>query len=513
MESKQYIDKYSNMKVLGHLLKNPSLLEESDKYKINLKDFVDKTHEICFTSINNLYANGAVTISDIDIFNYIENSLPQYQEIFFKEGEGFLKKVRVLTEKDDNFDYYYNRMKKFSLLRTYVKYGVDITDFYDPNTLDFEKKNKQNRWLDNSTIADIIDLVDRKIEKIKDAYKFEGATESESLGNDIFEFLNRVEEEPSIGLPLPFGLYNTATAGARLKKLYITSAKSGLGKSRSMIANACYLSCGSYYSEDKKEWIKLSWAEPTLFVSTELEKEEIQSACLAFLSGVNEAKILGRDVMTFEERERVQQAAKVLSESKLYFEMIPDFCIEDIERIIKVNIEKNDVKYCFFDYIHTSIKLLAEIAQATRGMKLREDNILFMFSVKLKDLANKYGVFVQTGTQVNRSGNNTDEEFSSNMLRGSSAIADKADYCEIFSTPTEKDKEAYNRIRNSLGNFTLEPNFIRNIYKNRGNKYSNCRIWCHADLGTCRIYPLFCTNYSYEVIEMPILNVEVYNND
>ena len=57
-------------------------------------------------------------------------------------------------------------------------------------------------------------------------------------------------------------------------------------------------------------------------------------------------------------------------------------------------------------------------------MKLREDNVLFMFSVKLKDLANKYGVVIQTGSQVNRSGNNTDEEFSSNMLRGSSAIAD-----------------------------------------------------------------------------------------
>lgn len=513
MNYEKYVDKLANINVLGRLAKNPSLLEEVDKYKINLSDFVDRLHKICFVSINNLYANGLKEIEVIDVYNYIKQSLPQEEKYFLsKDGQDFLKKA-IFVSKEEKFDYYYTRMKKFSLLRAYMKCGVDVQDFYDPDLIDFEKRSKQENWLDNSSIEEIVNAIDKKIDKIRDDFKFEGAQKSETLGNDIFDFLNKIEEEPSVGLPLPFGIYNTATAGARLKKLYVSSAPQGMGKTRAMIANMAYLSSGRYYSSEEKRWIDLSWKEPSLFISTELEKEEVQSMTLAFLSDVNEAKILGREPISYDEKERVMEAAKIVSESKLYFEMIPDFSIEDIERVIKINIEENDVKYIAFDYIHSSIKLLAEISQATRGMKLREDNVLFMFSVKLKDLANKYGVFIQTGSQVNRSGNNTDEEFSSNMLRGSSAIADKADFCEIFSRPTEKDKEAYKRIIGQIGNIKYEPNFIRNIYKNRGNKYNYCRLWCYADLGTCRITPLFCTNYDYEILDIPIFNIEVKQND
>ena len=77
----------------------------------------------------------------------------------------------------------------------------------------------------------------------------------------------------------------------------------------------------------------------------------------------------------------------------------------------------------------------------------------------------------------------------------------------------KKHKEAYNRIVSQIGATKYEPNFIRNIYKNRGNKYNYCRIWCYADLGTCRITPLFCTNYDYEILDVPIFNIEVKQND
>ena len=41
------------------------------------------------------------------------------------------------------------------------------------------------------------------------------------------------------------------------------------------------------------------------------------------------------------------------------------------------------------DYIHTSLKILEEISKKSGGVKLREDNILFMLSIRLKDLCNK----------------------------------------------------------------------------------------------------------------------------
>ena len=51
------------------------------------------------------------------------------------------------------FDYYYGRLKKFSLLRAYDNYGVDVSDIYDAdNILDTGKKQLQEDLLDNSTL-------------------------------------------------------------------------------------------------------------------------------------------------------------------------------------------------------------------------------------------------------------------------------------------------------------------------------------------------------------------------
>ena len=59
----------------------------------------------------------------------------------------------------------------------------------------------------------------------------------------IDELLEDLKENPEIGYPL-FGHYvNTITKGARLKKFYLRSAATGVGKSRSMIADACYIAC------------------------------------------------------------------------------------------------------------------------------------------------------------------------------------------------------------------------------------------------------------------------------
>ena len=74
------------------------------------------------------------------------------------------------------------------------------------------------------------------------------------------------------------------------------------------------------------------------------------------------------------------------------------------------------------DYIHSSIKILSEIGSKA-NIKLREDNILFMLSTRLKDLCNKYGVFIMSATQL--SGDwMTSSEPNQNLLRGAKSIAD-----------------------------------------------------------------------------------------
>jgi replicative DNA helicase len=294
------------------------------------------------------------------------------------------------------------------------------------------------------------------------------------------------------------------TRGARLKKFYLRSAPTGMGKTRSMIADVCHIGCNKYYDE-MFGWIKNGASEPVLYITTEQELDEVQTMMLAFLSCVNEEHILNGKYEDDEE-ERVLEAGKIISESPIYIELMPDFSLKDIEDCIKRNIREHDVKYIFHDYIHTSLKILEEITKRSGGVKLREDNILFMLSIRLKDICNQHGVFIMSATQLN--GDYKDAEIpDQNLLRGAKAIADKIDMGSILLGVTDKDLESLNPVLCS-NNFDT-PNLKLSIYKNRRGRYKGVYLWCKADLGVCRIKPIFCTTYGYEFLDVNELKIIV----
>lgn len=175
-------------------------------------------------------------------------------------------------------------------------------------------------------------------------------------------------------------------------------------KTRALVADACYIACNEIFNE-QFGWIHNGTKEPTLFIATEQDLSEIQTLMIAFLSNVNEAHILDGKYGEGEE-ERVYHAIEVLESSPLYVECIPDFSLMDIENCIKKNIREHDVKYVAYDYIHTSMKILEEVTRRSGGVKLREDNVLFMLATKLKDICNQYDVFIISSTQLNGRKNN-----------------------------------------------------------------------------------------------------------
>ena len=321
-------------------------------------------------------------------------------------------------------------------------------------------------------------------------------------GEGIFDLIDRLKAYPEVGVPLYGPLINTVTRGARLKKFYLRSAPTGVGKSRSMIADACFIACNKIYDEIFG-WIKNGTCEPTLYITTEQEVEEIQTMMLAFLSNVNEEHIINGKYQGDEE-DRVLEAARIIAEAPLYIEPLPDFSLQDIEDTIKKNIRDHDVKYVFHDYIHTSLKILEEITRKSGGVKLREDNILFMLSIRLKDICNKYGIFIMSATQLNMDYQQATTP-DQNLLRGAKAIADKIDWGGIYLPVKSEDLEALQTI---LSSNTFEtPNLKLSVYKNRRGRWKGVYLWCKADLGCCRIKPMFCTSYDYAIQSIEDLKI------
>ena len=306
---------------------------------------------------------------------------------------------------------------------------------------------------------------------------------------------------PEVGLPLEGEIYNTITRGARLKKLYIDSGSSGTGKSRRMAGNAAHLAIPMFYNTETEEWENTGIENKVLYITTELEHSEVQTLIIAYVSGVNEDKILNNKY-TQEERERVELAIQYIEQyNNIVIEFLPNPSIPTIQTTIKKHVLQDDVEYVFYDYIHITSGLTDG-----RDKNTRDDVILMLVSDTLKNLANELNVHISTATQLN--GDYEEKEVKNqNLIRGSKAIADKADIGAITLPVNTAEEELGRALALKLG--TFEPNFITDIYKNRRGKWTGIRIWRYIDLGTCRTTDCFVTDRSNEPIDFNSTKVQI----
>lgn len=501
----KYVDISSIIQVIGGIYINPSLLDIEDKYFFYEEDFTEEFHKILFGSIYNLHALGAKEITINAIEDYLEQRPKKLAVYKANKGQEYLQKLSQNVQLAA-FDYYYKRMKKMTLMRMYQSIGMDLSWLYDiDNILDVKKKQAQEDWLDNTSIEEIAEIIDKKITDIKLKYVDDSTDKASHAGEGALELLERLKETPEVGYPLFGPLINTVTRGARLKKFYLRSAATGVGKTRAMIADSCSIACDEIYDSTQQKWVNNGTKESTIFITTEQEKDEIQTMMIAFLSDVDEEHIISGEYYAGE-WERVIYAANLLSKCPLYIEQLPDFSLKDIENAIKRGIRDYEVKYVFFDYIHTSMKILTEVSSKTGIKGLREDNVLFMISIRLKDLCNQYGVFIMTATQLNAD-YITAKQYDQNLLRGAKSIADKID-CGMIMLETDNDDLV--ALEDVLAEGGFERPIIKiSIYKNRRGRYKSILLWCKTNRGTCKIVPMFATNYQYELIPIDDLKIKV----
>ena len=497
----KYMDSAATVNVIGCIYNNPSLID-NENYNFAEYDFPEDFHRIVFGAIYNLYQTGVKQITIPTVEDYLSQRPKKLAVYKANKGDEYLEQVSAAVELS-TFDYYYKRLKKMTLFREYQAIGMDLKWLYDnDNILDPKKKQTQEDFIDNHSLEELADIIDNKISEVRIKCCTDYINQAVSAGQDIFNIIEKYKEIPGYGISM-FGKYiNTITEGAQLGQMYIRSAATNVGKTRAMIADACTFAFNEMYDVDKHEWIKFNREEePTLFISTEQDAEQIARMCLAFLSGVDEEHIKHYEYIEGE-YERVLHAGELLQHNTLIIEHIPDFSLKDIESSMKSNINKYGVRYLCFDYIHSSMKILSEISSSIKG--LREDNVLFLLSAKLRDLADLYQVFILTSTQLN--GQYADAEvFDQNLLRGAKAIADKADLGSIMLQVTQKDLESLQPI---LAQGLEIPQIKIAFYKNRNSGYKDMLLWCRKRTDICRIEPMYATTYGYELMQLDDLQIQ-----
>ncbi|MFL1672646.1 DnaB-like helicase C-terminal domain-containing protein [Paenibacillus dendritiformis] len=494
------VDKRAIFCCLGCLMKEPSLLS-SEKYKLTKDDFRVKGESpfyvIIFAAINNLFNENNEHIDVFSIDSFLSGYSKQYAIFNDNNGIDYLHSS-IEQAHIGNFDYYYTRLKKFSLLRDYVEKGFCIKEIYDEDLIEPKEQEIMMQKFESMSIQDIIDHFEAKQVDIRDKYLTDTDSETIHASKDARKLVQKFKEKPDYGISLIGNIQNAIFRGAKLNKLVLRSAPSNLGKTRIALAEAVDMAIDEIYDLKKEEWVYNNQGENVLFITTEMEGESLQPTILAYISGVPEDSI--RDAITTEkEDERIEKAIQILERSNLWIEYIPNFDTQIIETKIKQHILNNNAQYIYFDYLHLSLSILEEIANSSKGMRMREDMVLFMFMNRLDQMRKKYNVHIRTATQVNGDWKTT-KDADSTVLRGSKALADKATAGIVALSPTKADLEAIEPILRQ--HFYPEPNVVYHIYKNRETKYKDVKLWLHINYDTMRMTELFLTTNDYKPISI-----------
>ena len=482
-------DKNATMQVIGSLMKSPLLLVDNN-YILTKRDFETPLARNIFIAIHNLVlVNKLEVLTTVDIDNYFQQIEGSYENFKAQNGLQYLNDCIQISNLN-NFNYYYNRVKKMSALRALKADGFDIKKIYNEEEFDLVKEKKQQERLDSMTVEEIFETFTKSLTDLQYDYVCKDDSEEGLIADGIDKLFESLQENPEIGIPLQGKIYNTIVRGARQKKYYLISGSSGTGKTRQMVGHACTIAFPERYDIENKKWVVTGKGHRILFFATEMEKEETQTMILAHISGVNEDKILNNNYETPEEKQRVYDAIKVMNYYKdnFIFVRIGDPSIGQIKTLIKKEVLKYDIKYVFYDYIFSSPGLLTEY----KSLNLREDVILTLLSTALKDLANELNIFVMSGTQLNGNWQEFKGLRNQNLIRGSKGIVDKIDVGGISLPVTQEEHQVIDLLARKLGKDI--PTQVQDIYKVRRGKYNRVRIWSKVDLGTCRTEDLFLTD-------------------
>ena len=488
------VDKAVIQQVLGGLIHRPQFLSEVDKYKLTITDFSTKFEKYIFTAIVGLYEQGATNINPIDIENYLATNDAAKSTFENQNGIEYLQDI-IDFSSEENFNYYYNKLKKLNLLRDLKKQGFDIDDFYCEDLTDARAQEVNSRF-EQCTTQDICNTVRAKLLKLENNYAQSEEVQVESAAEGFLDFIQELNEDVEIGPPVQGGIYNEIIGGAQKGVLTIRSGSSGIGKTRQAVADACYLAYPIRYDSYKGQWVMQGGNEKILFIITEQTFKQIRKMILAYLADMDDSRF---KYGHFSEQEMalLLQAQRIVEQYAANFTIIkmPHPTIESTKLMVRENCLTKDISCVFFDYVFINPSLLREF----QGFALRNDEVLLMFSTALKDLAVELNVAMFTSTQVNANADSTTSIRNEASLAGGRSTINKADNGVIMARPSKEELELLDEA-GLLKKYGI-PNCVTDIFKTRESKWNQVRIWSIVDLGKMKKKDLFVTDASLDPIE------------
>ena len=139
-----FYDTSAGLALLSYIVNNPMVLDES-KYSLNSNDFYSEIHQLIFKLALAAHESGARNI-DLQTIDNLLSGLGAERGIWEKFNGDYIFERMKTTDYSENFDYYYNKLKKDSLVRAMAMNGMDMSWLVPSETLvDADLKSQMER--------------------------------------------------------------------------------------------------------------------------------------------------------------------------------------------------------------------------------------------------------------------------------------------------------------------------------------------------------------------------------
>lgn len=504
---------------LGCLFKNPSLFSNS-AYPLAKSDFSEiEMHKILFVCGQAISKTGCMDITALEVDNFV-SSYPAQKEIL--DDNNFFEFIDTVKElcSLENFDYYYNIVRKFSLLRELKATGIEITKYYNEAEEETKAQQNLNKW----SLQDILSDIENSTNKFRTKYDVRYVRDEIKAGENTEELIERFKEVPSMGAMMQSGYLTTLFNGWNKGHLICRAGPSGAGKSRFSVADLCRVGATELWNNEANDFIVNSnYQSPTLFIATEQNIEtEVQPMFYSAISGINYSDITN-GLLTKEQENRVKKAGEIIRQSNLTITSMPRFTKQNIERKLREKVKEEGIGYCCFDYMEVQGDLSAEFKQNNSTIP-RQDLILLDLASFLKMIAEDYNVGILTGQQLNDAWKDV-RYIDESALAGGKATKFKLDAGSII-IPIERHKglrkdykilePQFNIKRRGFGeNRVPMPNMCEFIFKSRYGTFGDkcIKLWSYFNKGTFERFDYFCTDDENNIVKVPITEIQYKEED
>lgn len=490
--------------LLGCLLNNPTLVFRSD-IPLSKSDFSPQEfHKVLYVCINHLAKSGVTNITELEIDSFVEKYEAQKEILLDNNYYEYISTIKELAN-IDNFNYYYNTIRKFTLLRELKEKGHSIDKYYDET----EDEDKAQKQLEQWTIKDILDDIDHEASLFRNKYDVNFVRNEMIAGENTEDLIEEFEQAPAFGNFLTSPYLTQLYMGLCRGHLIMNSSPAGMGKTRMMIADLCGISVDTLWDDEANDFItNLNYDGAGLFIHSELaSRKEINPMFLACISGVD-VKHITMGQLTKEEKNRVVKAGEILQRNNMILCDMPDFTSANIKRKIEDCVKNYGTTTVGFDYLQLQSAISAEY-KASTSIPAREDLVLRALATDLKAYAEEYNVAIMTASQLN--GNEKQTEFpDESCLSSSKAIKQKLDAACISLSVKDRMKEykkiePYLKRKGFADNSDNKPNLISYVYKARFGEYADqkLKVWRRFDRATFRNKDFFVTDQYDQLVNIP----------